>query len=167
MAIDKSGVDCGHGDGHGFCFGPAEPDYLAAIPAEQRRDILIDTDLCVIGNKHFFIRGCLDIPIMGTRCFFTWLVWVSLSQRSFNRAVDLWEVVGRESEPPYFGWLNTRIPGYPDTSSLKTNVHTLAVGKRPSILLKPTAHPIAIEQKEGITMARAEALSREVLLEWT
>jgi hypothetical protein len=38
--------------------------------------------------------------------------------------------------------------------SLKTMVHTQPVGVRPSIELEPTDHPLAIEQREGITVAR-------------
>ena len=47
-------------------------------------------------------------------------------------------------------WL--RLPCYPDTVNLKTNVHTRAVGERPFIDVEPTDHPLAVEQRNGITM---------------
>jgi hypothetical protein len=164
---EKSGP-CGHEHRSGFCFGPLEPDFLATIPEEKReKRVLIDSDLCVVDNRHFFIRGLLPLPILGTAQSFDWLVWVSLSKKNFNRAADLWEIRGREKEPPYFGWLNSRLPVYPETSELKVNVHTLPVGTRPTIKLEQSKHPLSIEQREGITMERAKSLAKQVLIEWT
>lgn len=160
--------ECGHDDGEGFCFGSVEPDYLAGLPVDQREGrVLIDSDLCVVDDCHYFIRGRLELPILGTQSTFVWLVWVSLSEKNFNRTVDLWETAGREKEPPYFGFLNTRLPGYSDTTQLKVNVHTLPVGLRPSIEVEHSDHPLAIEQRGGISMQRAECLAKQVTLEWT
>ena len=78
---------------------------------------------------------------------------VSFSDRSFARACELWEQPGRKSEPPYFGWLSTALPGYPETVNLKTMVQTREVGRRPLVELEPTDHPLAVEQHDGITMA--------------
>lgn len=144
--------ECGHDDGEGFCFGPIEPDCLATIP--------------VVDNRYFFIRGCLELPIVGTQSTFLWLIWVSLSEKNFNRAADLWEMPERENEPPYFGWLSNRIPGYPDTTELKVNVHTLQVGRRPAIEVEHCDHPLAIEQRDGISRQRAQSLAKQVALEW-
>lgn len=85
---------------------------------------------------------------------FVWDVWVSLSETNFKRASDRWHDPNRIEEPPYFGWLCNSLPGYPETLSLKTNVHTRPVGIRPFIELEPTEHPLAVEQRDGITMAR-------------
>ncbi len=151
-----------------FCFGPTMPDYCLGVPESERsKRVLLDADLCVIDKVHFFIRGCLDIPIIGGPDLFRWLVWVSLSEKNFNRAVDLWERSGREDEPPYFGWLNTIIPLYPDTLNLKTHVHTRPVGERPYIELEPNEHPLAIEQRQGITLSRAQNLANHVIQEWS
>lgn len=159
---------CEHKDGGDFCFGPTEPDYVAAIPVRNRAGrVQMDCDLCIVDHRYFFIRGCLELPINGTRFTFTWLVWASLSEKNFNRAVDLWESSGREGEPPYFGWLNNRLPGYPDTTELKLNVHTREVGKRPAFEVEFTNHPLAMEQRNGMTQKRAESLARLVALEWS
>ena len=44
---------------------------------------------------------------------------------------------------PFFGWLSTRLPAYPDPLNLKTRVYLLDDGLRPSIELEPTDHPPA------------------------
>lgn len=145
-----------------------EPDYLSGLADDQREGrVLMDSDLCIVDDRHHFIRGRLELPILGTQSTFVWLVWVSLSEKNFNRTVDLWETPGRENEPPYFGWLNTRLPGYPDTTQLKVNVHTLQVGKRPLIEVEHSDHQLAVEQHHGITKQRAESLAKQVTLEWT
>ena len=159
---------CRHSGSEGFCFGPLEPDFLTTIPEQERaKRVLMDSDLCIVDEQHFFIRGLLSVPILGTTRSFVWLVWVSLSKKNFYRTADLMETPGREKEPPYFGWLNTRLPAYPDTSTLKVNVHTLEVGKRPMIEVQHIDHPLSFDQRDGITTERAENLAKQVLLEWT
>ena len=51
-----------------------------------------------------------------------------------------------------------RLPLYPNTLNLKTQVHTRPVGERPLVELKPTDHPLAVEQRHGITMDRVRRL---------
>ena len=77
---------------------------------------------------------------------------------------ELWEIEGRESEPPYFGWLSTSLPCYEaETFLLKTRVHTRPVGRRPFIELEPTEHSLAIEQRNGITLKRVQEIAECVL----
>jgi hypothetical protein len=47
---------------------------------------------------------------------------------------------------------------YPDTISLKTTGHIRDKGIRPYIELQPTHHPLAIEQRNGITVERVAEL---------
>ncbi len=137
------------------------PIYWEGIPEGERpaRGVLGE-EQCIIDECHFFLKGVLELPIRDVQDGrFTWLVWVSLSHENFERATSLWETPGRELEPPYFGWLSSRIPGYPDTLNLRTNVHTRPVGTRPLVQLEPTEHPLAVEQREGILKARVEELA--------
>jgi hypothetical protein len=90
---------------------------------------------------------------------FAWEVWVSLSRDSFGRMMDDWEKPGRESGPSYFGWLSNAISGYPSTINLKTHVHTRPIGRSPAIELEPTDHPLAVEQRTGITAARVREIA--------
>jgi hypothetical protein len=106
----------------------------------------------------------LDIPIIGSSQQFSWDVWVSLSLANFKRAFQLWDQIGRESEPAYFGWLSTALPGYADdTVHLKTSVRTREVGIRPRIELEPTDHLLAFEQRNGITWERVQEIAETVL----
>jgi hypothetical protein len=50
--------------------------------------------------------------------------------------------------------------GYPDTLNLKAHVHNRELGVVPFIELEPTDHPLAIEQREGITMERVKDIAQ-------
>jgi hypothetical protein len=57
---------------------------------------------------------------------------------------------------PTFGWLVNRIAHYRETTFLlETRVHFRPGNQRPRIELQPTEHPLAVEQRAGITLARA------------
>lgn len=132
------------------------PVYIEDMsPEELEARVFIDDDLCTLDEEHFFIHGCLEIPIIGEEEMFTYNVWVSLSETNFKRTIDLWEDEDRaQKSDPMFGWLSTSLPGYPDTVNLKTNVHTRDVLTKPFIELEPTDHPLAVEQRNGITVDR-------------
>ncbi|HLH25307.1 MAG TPA: DUF2199 domain-containing protein [Chloroflexota bacterium] len=142
------------------------PDAVLWVPeAERAQRCRILDEVCIIDNEHFFIRGNIEIPIRGQETPFGWTVWTSLSRANFERAVRLWDRPERVDEPPYFGWLNNLLPPYPTTIDLKTHVHTRPVGTRPYIELEPTDHPLAVEQRQGITMARVQEIAEIMLHE--
>ncbi|MFI5734154.1 DUF2199 domain-containing protein [Kribbella sp. NPDC051587] len=123
----------------------------------------LGSDQCVIDGEHFFVRGLIELPVIGTADTFVWGVWVSLSQESFQHISDRWFAEGREADPPYFGWLSTELDYSPSTLNLKTNLHSRPVGERPLIELEPTDHPLAVEQRDGITAARAQEIAERLL----
>ena len=149
-----------------LAYGPDAPiPTQAIVDAEYAARVELTSDWCVVDGRHFFIRGRLEIPIAGTEQTFAWLVWTSLSEANFNRAMELWEQEGREAEPPWFGWLSTELqPVYAEsTVNLRTHVHTRPVGQRPFVEVEPGAHPLAAEQRHGITWARVQAIAEIVL----
>ena len=142
------------------------PVYYYDVPEiERKRRFELNSNLCIMDEEHYYIRCCIKIPIVDSDETFIWDVWVSLSENNFNRTIELWETEGRETEEPYFGWLSTSIPGYPDTLNLKTNVHTREIGISPFIELEPTDHPLAVEQREGITLQRVAEI-KEIITKY-
>ncbi|MFF4456722.1 DUF2199 domain-containing protein [Streptomyces goshikiensis] len=145
-------------------------NYTAEAPAvwdpafDEADDCLLSSDQCVIHARHYFVKGLIEIPVIGSDEVFSWAVWVSLSRESFFRAADRWETPGREAEEPYFGWLTTDLSVYsPTTLNLKTHVHTRPVGELPFVELEPTDHPLAVEQCTGITRDRLREIAAAVL----
>ena len=80
-----------------FAYGADAPDaWLAIPPAERQRRGELSSDQCVIDDEHYFVRGNIEIPVIGQALPLSWGVWVSLSQTNFLRCVELWSAAGRE-----------------------------------------------------------------------
>lgn len=132
---------------------------------ERQRDqrCSLGSDDCVIDGRWFFVRGCIEIPVHEEVDPFVWGVWVSVSEASFKQWTACFYAEHRSHIGPLFGWLNARLKPYPDTVNLKTRVHLRDHGVRPLIELEPTDHPLAIEQREGISVTRVSELYAEMM----
>jgi hypothetical protein len=153
-------------DANEISFGADAPVQWVLIPHRERAKSELSGEQCVIeadDQRHFFVRACLEVPIKGMQRVFTWGVWVSLSEKSFLEMSDHWEDPSRTSLGPYFGWLCTKIPEYPDTVFLKTMVHQRAVGQRPTVELEETDHPLSLDQRSGVDLARMQEIISKVL----
>ena len=135
------------------------PDHWVAIPeAEREHRGKCGADACVIDPEIFFLRGVIEIPIIGRSDCFRWGAWVTVTKEGFKRALDLWTAEVIEDEPPLGGRLGNNISTYPDTINLTAHVHLRPGKLRPAIELEPTDHPLAIEQRDGISIARVEEI---------
>ena len=133
------------------------PFHYHALSDEDRRQADLTSDLCIIEDDRF-VRGRLVIPVHGREEPFTYGVWVSLSQDHFRRYVELFDATDRIPPEPWFGWLCNEIPGYPDTLNLQTDVLLQSHPKRPLIEIQAVDHPLAVNQRSGISLARLQAI---------
>jgi len=138
------------------------PEPFFRLDEAARAKTLINEDQCVLEEKDFFLLGNLEIPVAGLEERFSWDVWVRVSRRDFARACEMWETPGRETEPPIPGTIETTLPGYPETVGLAVTLRTREVGFRPLVDLADTAHPLAAEQRGGITTARVQEIAEVV-----
>lgn len=149
-----------------LCFGPSAPAAWFSLPkGEREARAQLSSDQCIIDSNQFFVLGRILVPINDYTEPFIWLAWVSLSEQNFRRASELWDKVGRERESACFGWLQSALPYEPSTLGLKAMVHTQPVGTRPTIELEPTDHPLSVEQRNGITLHRAQQIAEHLLHE--
>ena len=120
-------------------------------------------DLCTwtddVGERSYFIRGVLHVPIPETGGTLGYGVWSSLSEQSFKRVSELWDDPARVEEEPYFGWLSNSLPGYPETLNLPLDVVVQEIDKRPSLVLHEGDHPLIGEQRRGISVARVHEIA--------
>lgn len=137
----------------------AAPAYYEQLSDEHKRTHARKSDdFCSIDDEDFFIRGVLLIPILGSDAHFGWGAWVSLSRENFRRYLELYDAPDPTGEGPYFGWFSNTLPWYPDTLSLKTNVHLQPYPDRPLIELEPTDHPLSIHQRNGIDLSTLQQI---------
>jgi hypothetical protein len=134
--------------------GDGKPYYWYTIPEQDRESIAeLTEDTCIIDNEDYFIRGVISIPVLDYGHDFGFGAWVSQKKENFYKYL---------AEPdtdrigPFFGWLSTEIAYYEEsTLSLHTMAHFVGDGHRPEIKIEPTDHQLAIDQQEGITIAKA------------
>ncbi|MEK6702969.1 MAG: DUF2199 domain-containing protein [Planctomycetota bacterium] len=160
---------CDHASGDALCFAADAPwREILGVPHDAKIEdysggggrVDMTGDMCVVDGKHFFVRGHIELRILDTQDVFAWSVWCSLSHESFEIVSDRWTTIGRENDPPRFGWLQTDLPGYPGgTRHLKTMVHQREVGVVPWIEVEPGSQ-LAEEQAKGIMIERWRELIR-------
>jgi hypothetical protein len=114
----------------------------------------LSEDFCVIGGESFFVRGVLELPIIGSGGeTFGYGVWSTLSRENFGRYVDGFDA-GHRGDEDWFGWFSNRLKGWPDTLHLKCRVRARPGRQRPRFLLEPTDHPLALAQGAGVNFDR-------------
>jgi hypothetical protein len=139
--------------------GPS--NWFAVPEAERATRVRKDSDLCVIDAREFYVRGCIEVPVQGCAETFVLGVWVSVSEASFGYIVDKWTAEFSADEPPRFGWLCNWIRGYPEPDEIACHVHLRSGNLRPRIELEPTDYPLAVEQRQGITLDRVKQIFAE------
>jgi hypothetical protein len=135
--------------------GPAwefEPNSIA-----QTSTNFLSEDFCVLNNEHFFVRCVLQLPILGALNgeTFGFGVWSTLSRQNFALYLESFdEGLQDRAAGPWFGWFSNALKGYPDSFNLKCQIHPVRNRQRPWIELENTHHPLAIEQRDGISFDR-------------
>ena len=140
--------------------GSNAPNYYFSIPNEAIEDrVFLTSDTCVIDDNHFFVRGCLELPIIGYTEIFSFGAWVSLGKDNFKKFENLYNVEKRDHNAPMFGWFSSWIwPFYEDTEHIKSRIHFRNNGTRPYIELESTEHPLSLAQNNGITIDQVIAM---------
>ena len=144
-------------------FGYRAPDPYLEQPKDVQDAGSLSEDLCEYTDedgKHHFIRVVLEVPIHGLDDPFLWGVWVSLSEKSFERYVETYDQP--DTSDSYFGWLCNRLPYYENTH-LKTRVHPRGGGTRPYIILERTDHPLSVDFHSGISVQKAQEIGEAIL----
>ena len=137
----------------------AAPYYYYTVPADQREQrCTLTSDLCSIDDRDFFIRGCLDIPIVGESTRFSWGAWCSVSRGNFEKYREVFDQPHQSGVGPFFGWFAVRLPGYPDTLALKVMAHLRNERMRPLFELEESEHPLSIEHRLGVSRERLQEI---------
>ena len=134
--------------------GMQYPDQYFGVPEEEReRRVELSSDTCVIDGEDFFIRGVIEISVHDYPQIFGFGVWVSQKRENFGTYLENFD---SDQIGPFFGWLCNNISYYKqETLLLKTMAHFRRDGLRPWIELDSTDHPLTVDQRDGISLAKA------------
>jgi hypothetical protein len=147
-------VTCGQEHGDLPDLGAQYPDMWYGMSEEERATRLkLTSDTCIFDDESYLIRGVLEIPLTDEPEVFGFGVWVSQKKENFEKYLANFESA---EIGPFFGWLCTSIRYYEGgTLHLKTMAHFQGGTLRPKIVVEPTDHPLAVDQREGISLAKA------------
>lgn len=151
-------------DGVPLSWGPDAPDMWAQLSADERSQRgEAGTDQAVFDDKHFFIRGRIEVPVTELPEAFAWLVWVEVSGEDFFKMGELWTVEGRETKAaPYAGTLANNLALYEGpTLGLAVMLHTRPVGMR-ALVEVLADHQLRDEQHRGITLHRVQEIYEQI-----
>lgn len=116
---------------------------------------ILTEDFCILDGQHYFVRCVLQLPIIGSDTeFFGFGVWSTLSKKNFDIYVATFDDGNQGELGPWFGWFSNRLKGYPDTLNLKCQVYPQDGRQRPYVEIEPTEHPLAVDQRDGISFDR-------------
>jgi hypothetical protein len=133
--------------------------FLPSGNLDKPSSSFLDEDYCAINDEDFFVRGVLNLPIVGTTQTFCWGVWGSLSRTNFEALLKADQTGEHANLAPMFCWLSSRISDYPDTISMKMYAHIQEPRTRPHFRLEPSDHPLAQEFRHGITPERVKEIT--------
>jgi hypothetical protein len=145
-----------------------KPQQYLEIPKEERADRVwidaeVNADLCVIDEAIFLIRSFLPIKVEDGGIF-RFGVWAKIERGDF---IEYHGTAWNLETPPIFkGEIASKIPGYSYTQLLETDVQLIGYNDRPLLTLHSSVHPLAIEQKNGITLSRVHDIIHTCLPEW-
>lgn len=135
-------------------FGWKLPDDIWALGQEVREEKLEwSTDDCFHEDR-WFLRGVLQVPFnFGSGCW-GWGVWAEVDQAVVHKLWALGDSDG-SNEPREEGKLACAIPVFTDSLGLPLEVQFGPGDKRPLFFLPfHSPHPLALEQREGISESR-------------
>lgn len=168
--LHRDGFRCGtcgeFHEGPPFDYAAPAPDPWLVIPEQEREDGMLSEDLCwmrVRGKDHYFIRGLIPVPVRDDQRTFNWGVWAEIFAEDFARVIDLWDDERRADAPPFPGLLMTAPAIYSEPTHLELMVQLQGQNLRPTFDLTGSEHPMAVEQRKGITVDRVKEIAEALL----
>jgi hypothetical protein len=121
---------------------------------EQYQRSRSNADLCTLDEQRYFFRGVIPVPFVGSDEEFYWGVWVEVEKEDHDAYIRGFDE-DMSDHPRFVARLANDIPGYGGTKDLEVEVQFQSESARPSFHFpEAVSHPLAHEQREGITQKR-------------
>ncbi len=147
---------------HGFTM----PIALAIQPEKVQAAAVRSRDFCAFegtdGQRYYFARVLLPVPIQGSDDPFMWGIWVQLEAPDYRQYLDAYE----QTEPQFRfkAWIRNDLPFYPQTDGLPIQLVSRAGGKLPTVEMQPLPHRLSIDMQEGMTQEMAAKMAASFCL---
>ena len=144
-------------------YGFKLPDEVHALSyLEQYARTRANGDLCTLDERRYFIRGILQVPMIGREEYFGWGAWVEVDRTTHDGYVSNFNSELPES-PGSSGRIANSLPGYSETLGLPVEIQFTGGTDRPKLVFtSEAAHVLAHEQHHGITAERHHEILENV-----
>ncbi|MGL4242902.1 MAG: DUF2199 domain-containing protein [Beijerinckiaceae bacterium] len=111
-------------------------------------------DFCIIDDKHFFLRGVIELPILGGGGrTLAYAIWAEVSRATFGAYFKSLEDPSAAA-PVMIGTFANQINGFAATLGQPCTVRARPGAFRPLVTLNDGNHPLAQAQLRGVTLDR-------------
>lgn len=141
--------------------GLPQPIFLLDEAERERRAWLAD-DAAVLDDERFFVRGLLELPIVGEDGYFGYGAWIEVAQPDFTALMELWEAEDGWRSDPFAGALANELSPYAFTEGLPLELKLRDVRLLPLVELADGEHELVRAQRNGISPHRAHQLASTV-----
>lgn len=143
-------------EGELFELAYLRPDAVVAMDSVARSaHVRESNDICVIDDERFFVRATLPLNVHESAEDYRIGVWVELPKASFERVRELWSAPDQASEPPFAAALANDVRHHPGSLGHAVLLQLTGPTTRPAVSFPDPVHPLAIEQRDGVSLHRA------------
>ncbi len=139
--------------------GYEHPDGWLGLTRAERELSSLEAGSCIIthedGKVEHYLLAAMPVPVPETGDEFRFMVWVSVSQKSWNAFRMATPTAGYEIAG-CFGYLAHNLPDMPRSFGLHASVEFLDFGSLPVIYLHDHDHPLVDAQTNGVNLAQVE-----------
>lgn len=138
------------------------PDAIYVLDEEAReRRAWVGDDFAVLDDERFFVRGLLEIPIPELDGYFGYGVWTEVSPDDFRELARRW--TEPEQASAVDAVLANELAPYVATIGLAARLEPVSAVRLPSVEVADSVHPLAVDQRRGISVTRSDELAATVL----
>ena len=137
------------------------PDRWLELSRWQRVRSRRARSICRIRDglrDRFYLRGIVELPVAELDDSFRWGVWAEVGREDFERAWKRWDDADAAGDE-YRGTLDNHLPYPAETRGLAVLLRERGGDDVPLIEVLEDAHPLAHEQRSGISVERADELA--------
>jgi len=140
------------------------PGRYFEIPAKERNArVYLSTDICVIDDSEFYIRGVLSIPVVDSGDEFRWGLWAKVEKGDFDIYNEYWDGNLPENLPALHGSLSGTMKNYPDSNMVPVEIYLQSGDQRPLFKVISDENSLGSDQKKGITMEKVHSFVEPLL----
>jgi hypothetical protein len=138
--------------------GFSRPDVIADLDDAARAAMARDSDdLCQHAGR-YYVRGVLEVPVLGEDEAFGFGAWAELAKADFETLVRRWDDPDQGDQPPFPARLANALQPFPEDVGVPVDVQLIDPDTRP--LLKVHAGP------GDLARAVADGVSPATVLGW-